>query len=273
MNSQAMSAQRTGVTVSLPRPFLPISVAIAIGFMAGSALSEEATKPNPKDNDWRLTLGVGAMIAPDYEGSDDYEAIPLPLIDLSWRDKVSIGTLGGPFIKVNFFKLNGPTPKDFLTLSTAVRYGGGREQDDNDALQGLGDIDGGMMVSLAADYQYQDFGIGLAVNRDVTGDREGTTVNAGLHYSFKLGVPRTMLTLGTDMTWADDDYMGTTFGISAAQAAASRRGFAAFDASSGVKDVGVSAKVRHRWDDNIGLLGQVGYTRLLGDAADSPIVD
>lgn len=247
--------------------------AFSLLLIAGTAWADEAKKPAGEDNDWRLTLGVGGKVSPDYEGSDDYEGTPLPLIDLSWKDKVSIGTLGGPGVKVNFFEIKGPTPNDKLTFSTTARYGGGRDQDDNDALVGLGDIDGGVTLGLGADYQYQDFGISLAVNHDVTGDRDGTTVKAGLHYSVKVGLPRTKLTLGTDMTWADDEYMGNIFGISAAQSATSRRGFGAFDASSGIKDVGVSAKLMHRWDENIGILGQVGYSRLLGDAADSPIVD
>lgn len=247
--------------------------ALVLCMATGAAWADEAKKPAGEENDWRLTLGIGGMVSPDYEGSDDYEGTPLPLIDLSWKDKVSIGTIGGPGLKVNFFEIQGPTPKDKLTFSSSVGYGGGRDQDDNDALQGLGDIDGGVIVGLGANYQYQDFGISLAMSHDATGDREGTVVKAGLNYSFKVGLPRTKLTLGTDMTWADDDYMGNTFGISAAQSASSRRGFGAFDASSGIKDVGVSAKLTHRWDENIGILGQVGYSRLLGDAADSPIVD
>lgn len=246
---------------------------LALCLAAGTAWADDAKKPEGEDSDWRLTLGVGGKVSPDYEGSDDYEATPLPLIDLSWKDKVSIGTRGGPGIKVNFFKIQGPTPKDALTFSTTARYAFGRDQDDNDALEGLGDIDGGVTMGLGADYQYRDFGISLAINHDVNGDRDGTTVKGGLHYSVKVGLPRTKLTLGTDMTWADDEYMGNIFGISAAQSATSRRGFAAFDASSGVKDVGVSAKLMHRWDENIGILGRVGYSRLLGDAADSPIVD
>jgi outer membrane scaffolding protein for murein synthesis (MipA/OmpV family) len=253
--------------------FWAVLAVFALFVTSGESFAGEDKKALSKKPDWRLTLGAGGAISPDYEGSDDYEATPLPLIDLSWRDTVSIGTLGGPGVKVNYFKLNGPTPKDHLTLSAFAGYGGGRDQDDNDALQGLGDLDAGVILGLGAHYQYQDFGASLGINRDVTGDREGTTASAGLHYSFLLGSPKMILTLGTGLTWADDDYMSNVFGISGAQAANSRSGFAAFDASSGIKDVGVNAMLMHRWDENIGILGQVGYSRLLSDAADSPIVD
>jgi hypothetical protein len=47
----------------------------------------------------------------------------------------------------------------------------------------------------------------------------------------------------------------------------SQRCFTAFDPSSGGKDVGVSAKLMRRWEENINILCQVGYSRLLGDAA------
>lgn len=235
--------------------------------------ADEGGKPPRGEKDWHLTLGAGGIVGPDYEGSDDYEATPLPLFELSWRDTVSIGTIGGPGLKVNYFKLKGPTPKDHLILSASAGYGGGRDQDDNDALQGLGDLDAGVILGLGANYQYQNFGISLGINHDVTGDREGTTVSAGASYSFALGSPKTLLTLGTGLTWADGDYMSNVFGISGTQVAASRSGFATFDASSGLKDIGVNAMLMHRWDENIGLMGQAGYSRLLGDAADSPIVD
>ncbi len=273
MHLSTLSGRIIFTAASSCRRGIAAAFALSLLMFPGATFAGNDVKPEAKKTDWRLTLGVGGSVSPDYEGSDDYEATPLPLIELSWRDIVSVGTLGGPGIKVNYFKLKGPTPKDHLTLSATAGYGGGRDQNDNDALQGLGDLDSGANLRLGADYQYQNFGVSLAVNWDVTGDRDGTTVTAGVHYSFALGSPKTLLTLGTGFTWADDEYMGNIFGISGAQAAASRRGFAAFDASSGIKDVGVNAMVMHRWDENIGILGQIGYSRLVGDAADSPIVD
>ena len=74
------------------------------------------------------------------------------------------------------------------------------------------------------------------------------------------------------LTWADNEYMNNTFGITAAQAARSRSGLARYDAGSGLKDVGVDLGIGYMLTDSIHVTGQVGYSRLLGDAADSPLV-
>jgi outer membrane scaffolding protein for murein synthesis (MipA/OmpV family) len=224
-------------------------------------------------SDWNFTLGAAGRYSADYQGSDDYDIKPLPLAKISWRDTVSIGSQkGGPGLKVNFLRVNGPSPKDRFVISTSLGYFSGRDQDDNDALQGLGDLNGGVTATLTADYKLQKFGVFLSVIRDMSGDREGTTANAGLGYTFVLGSPKTQLTLGPSVTWADDSYMENVFGISATQAASSALSFSEYRAASGINDVGVNVSVRHSLNQNVGIMGQIGYKQLLGDASDSPIV-
>ena len=66
--------------------------------------------------------------------------------------------------------------------------------------------------------------------------------------------------------------MQNTFGISSTQAANSLQNYQTFNAGSGIKDADLSANVQHRFSEHLALVGSVGYTQLLGDAADSPIV-
>ena len=58
---------------------------------------------------------------------------------------------------------------------------------------------------------------------------------------------------------------------SAAQSA--RSGMRQYQAEGGFKDAGISLDLNYNLTDNWGLTGQVGYKRLLGDAADSPLVE
>ena len=37
------------------------------------------------DSEWRVVMGAGAGMAPEYMGADDYEGKPLPLVDIEWR--------------------------------------------------------------------------------------------------------------------------------------------------------------------------------------------
>jgi len=72
-------------------------------------------------------------------------------------------------------------------------------------------------------------------------------------------------------SWADDDYMDAFFSVTPAQSLASLH--APYDASAGIKDVhvGLAADVPLGQDWSLKLLGQ--YTRLVGDAADSPVIE
>lgn len=54
-------------------------------------------------------LGAGGLFQPDYEGSDDYEVTPLPLLMVNYRDLVF---LRGPMLGANVLTLQGPRPGD-----------------------------------------------------------------------------------------------------------------------------------------------------------------
>jgi len=238
--------------------------------LAGGVEKMETEKGN--SSDWSFTVGAGAGYSSDYEGSDDYEIQAIPLFDVTWKDKVSVGTIGGPGIKVKALEIDGPTPQDKLTVTTSLGYFFGRDEDDNDALKGLGDIDGGVTAGVNLEYGIRQFVFETGIEHDLSGDRDGTVLNAGLKYRTMLGSEKTMLNVGPEISWASDDYMQSMFGITNAQASNSTRGYSAYDAGAGIKDIGVTATVMHGFTENISLMSQVGYTHLTGDAADSPIV-
>jgi outer membrane scaffolding protein for murein synthesis (MipA/OmpV family) len=72
-------------------------------------------------------------------------------------------------------------------------------------------------------------------------------------------------------TWADEDYMSSYFGIDAADAA--RSGLDEFSADEGFKDVSVGGGISYRLFERVSVSVVGLYTRLIDDAADSPVVD
>ena len=100
-------------------------------------------------------------------------------------------------------------------------------------------------------------------------NHEGVLVDAGIGWRQALS-PRWRTTLRAHATWADETHMQNVFGISAAQSA--RSGLRRHEAGGGFKDVGLSASLSYALTENWLLIGRAGYSRLLGDAADSPIV-
>jgi MipA family protein len=67
--------------------------------------------------------------------------------------------------------------------------------------------------------------------------------------------------------------MQTYFGVSAAQAAASLAHLPQFDPSAGFKDVSLGATAAVELDPRWTLYLTGRYTRLIGDAADSPVIE
>lgn len=229
---------------------------------AGIARADE---PQP-ESDWSFITGVGAMYAPDYEGSDDDTVMPVPFVEVSWRDRVRLTTEGGgPGIFAT------PLMADGLRFDLGVRYEFGRYEDDNDALKGLGDLEVGAVAVARLGYEVGPVTLGLEVARDLTGDRNGLAATAKAEYGLQL-LDDVRLSITPHVTWADDAYMSNSFGITAAQAARSARGLSRYDAGSGLKDAGIDLGIGYGLTDSIYLMGQVGYSRLLGDAADSPLV-
>jgi len=82
---------------------------------------------------------------------------------------------------------------------------------------------------------------------------------------------RKWTTIGTlNATYASGAFQRTFFGVDAAGAAAS--GLPQFDAEGGIRDVGATAVVTYRFTEKWGVNSVASYSRLIGDAADSPVV-
>jgi len=139
----------------------------------------------------------------------------------------------------------------------------------------MGDVDGQGLarVSLGSEpANSRGIGVhfGLEYETDVTNETNADTFSLYVGNKFALS-PRTTLDLTGRTTWADGDYMRAYFGVSDIQAA--RTGYGRFDANSGIADVGLDARLNWALTDHWLLFGSVGYSRLTGDAANSPIVD
>lgn len=232
--------------------------------LLGAAWSAMAEEPG---SDWEIQLGAGAIVTPDYEGSDDYEVSPLPLAQIAYKDRIF---LDGPSLGANLFIWDGPRPGDQLKIGPLVRYQMGRDEDDNDALKGLGSVDGSAEVGGFISYDNGPFSAGVKAFQDVGDGHEGMTVELEGGYRHHFNESWAMQA-GVSTTWADDDYTQSFFGIDTGQS--TRSGYREYNPDAGFKDVSLSLGVSYAVTENWNVTGMVGYSRLIGDAADSPIVD
>ena len=212
-------------------------------------------------------IGLVGIYGPDYEGSDEYEVSGFPLLDVEVAETVFLRRTA---LGVNAITLQGSDPDDRFIVGPIVNYAMGRDENDNDALNGLGDIDDTFEAGLFLSYETGPWSFDATGLTDVGDGHEGSTISASAGYGFS-PFERLFVNVSVGTEWADDDYMGSVFGISASQAAQS--GYQAFDAGAGFKSVGSELLLTYQITDRWAATALIGVDQLLGDAADSPIVD
>lgn len=225
-------------------------------------------------------IGVAFGAFPDFQGSDDVSAVGLPLVDIRQEEFMFIrgasvnpndgyGSIG--WNALNFGYSRSGERKFGLSVGPMIRFGAGRDEDDNSALSGLGDIGdsagSGVFIEARAGNWTADIS---STSQDAGDAGDGLLVAIRSSYTALIN-GRFSITPAVFAGWGDDDYMQGFYGVSNAQA--TRSGLTQFNAGSGFKDVGFQIGTTYSLSENFLINGQVGYQRLLDEAADSPIVD
>lgn len=252
---------------------------LTLPFMAAApALAQEA------EDHSSLTIGVGVASVPSYEGSDDSRLIvgpqlrgkvkdhafftrgPMLFFDaIPNRDDSGIDFQAGPAVGVRLDRTSRKQIKDSAVEAlgkrdTAVEVGG---------YVGIGKT--GIITSA-----YDNLSARVAVTKDVAGAHESYIVTPAIEYFTPLSI-RSFAGIGLSA-----DYVGKKFGryyfdVDAAGALAS--GLPVYTrggSGSGFRRVNanltggysLSGDIRKGWV----IVGAVGYSRMLGRYADSPVV-
>ena len=215
--------------------------------------------------DITYSVGAGAGMAPDYEGSDDSEGVPLPYFSAQWENGRYV-KLDGAALKANLLA------SDTWSLGPLLQYRGKRDDDvDNNAVSRMREIDAAIEAGAFLGYKFANWDFGIQMATDVSDEHDGMLATAGTGYTFK--TDRMSTRIGVSLTYADDDYMDTYFSVDADNASASRSGLPIYKAESGLKDIGVNVMLLYNMTGNWDIRGGLSYIALLGDAEDSPIVD
>ncbi len=211
-----------------------------------------------KLHEWDVTMGGGAMLAPKFEGSDEFEVLPVPFISANFGERVHLDPRG---LLIDAYQTHG------VVFSIKGGFELGRSEDDSDHLRGLGDVDAGAVIGGVIAYKTGPLEFTAALDKTIGGS-DGLTGTFGAKASHMYG--RFLLSAGASATWADNNHMDAYFSVNGAQSA--RSGFDQFDAEAGFKRVDIEASVGYLLTENWVVQAQVGVGFLLGDAADSPIV-
>jgi MipA family protein len=233
---------------------LSASLMVAASQVTAQAFDDE----DASDGKWEIVLGAGGLYEPTFEGAKDHETTALPYFSITYDDTYSIGVDG---LSARLYD------GEALGLTAKIGYDFGRSEDDDPHLAGLGEIKGGATLGFGVDYEAGPVELYADIERSF-GDVDGIVGTFGAEISRPVG----QFVLGANLsaTWADNNHMQNYFGVTAAQSASS--GLAAYKAGAGFKSVDLELSAAYMLSENWMLQGQIEVGKLIGDAADSPIV-
>jgi MipA family protein len=236
---------------------IPLRLLVALGAAASATVALA-------DEGFGLQAGAAVIVAPRYEGSKEVRVLAVPILSPAGLGDGRVEFRGPDDLRFRLLDLGA------VSFGPLVGYRFGREEDDGDLLNGLGDIDGGIVGGGFASVKSGPLAASVSYHRQFSGDDTGAIVRLGLSAEHAV-TERVTVTADIGTTWADQDYMDAYFGIDAAQSANS--GLAVHTADASIKDVNVGLKAGMMLTDAWKLTLAGRYTRLLGDAADSPVVE
>ncbi|TMJ18344.1 MAG: MipA/OmpV family protein [Alphaproteobacteria bacterium] len=209
-----------------------------------------------------VMAGVGAQAYPKFVGADDYGIFPYFIG--SFRREGSPLNFSAPGDGLGITLLSRDNAFNF---GPSVEFVAEREEDDVGAPVGnVGfTVEAGGFVEL---FPTQNFRLRAEVRKGI-GGHEGLVSDLSADFVVR-DRDTYVFSIGPRARWADDNYHDAYFGVTPAVAVAS--GLPAYNPSSGFYSVGAAAGLTYKLGRNWGMQGYLGYDRLVGDAADSPIV-
>ena len=210
-----------------------------------------------------LSLGVGPVYQPDYFGSNDYEFNADPQVYVKFRNFIFLDDDGADFALLGF---------SGFRVGPSLRIRGRRDQDDNPALQGLGDVGttfefGGFIATTFLDR----FSIRAKARHGIKTGHRGTIVDGYLTALLFRAGPVSVSASG-QASWIGDRYADAYFTVTPEQSLRSNGLLSVYDADAGFRDVGGSVNgyinVLDRWSVN----PYVQYNYIFDDYANTPII-
>ena len=211
--------------------------------------------------DIRVRVGLGAQLRPEFVGADSTAVAPLWDLDIArgsneFAFEAPDYSFGIPVVSTGGFSF-GP----------AANIASKRKESDVGAP--VGKVSTTFEAGAFAGYQ---LGESIHLRGEVLkgiGGHEGLVGTVGADQVWRDG-DRYVFSIGPRVLFSNARYQRAYFGVTPAAALAS--GLPAYDPGGGVHGVALASGLSYQFNNRIGLFGFGRYERLVGDAADSPIV-
>jgi len=209
-----------------------------------------------------VRLGLGFGVTPDYMGSDNYRFRVVPLVDIRYKD---IWQLNGSRLTYSLVR------KEKWSAGPLINMRFGRNASQSVVLEGFGDISDTLEIGGFVRYQSESAMVSAEYRHGISAGIGSSILLTAGHGIYKNG--RFSAMLAARARWMDSKSMQTNFGLTDAQSEASSAGLSAFSANASVAELNGNLVGSFELNDQVRLLSLISYGKLMGDAADSPLVN
>jgi outer membrane protein len=229
---------------------------------AVTALSSTAASADPLiGGDYRIRVGIGAQIVPQWPGSKSDETIVYPKFSIAKGDSPFKFSAQDDSFGIALISTHG------FSAGPVAKLASGRTDEEVGAP--VGEVHrtvevGGFVQQFIGD----SFRIRGELRKGI-GGHKGLAGNAGVDFILRDG-DKYLFSIGPRLGFADSRFMDTYFGVSEEAALAS--GLPEFHPSGTFRSAGVQSDFIYSLGGSWGVYGYARYARLIGDAAKSPIV-
>lgn len=259
----------------------PANFILAAALCAGipaAALAQEAPAPetNVLAGD-HLTIGAGLIYGPSYDGSDDYVASPVPVVQGNLKGIAITPRPGGVALDL---VPDGKDARIGFSLGPVATLSSNRASQIGDpVVRAAGKLDdaielganGGVTIYRVL-HRFDSLTISADAKWDVAGSHSGRTISPTVSYFTPLS-RAALVTLSASLKHVDDDYARYYYSVSPAQGTAS--GLPRFDAKGGWESWSLGMLAGYDLNGNaldggfaVFVIG--AYSRLMNDAAATP---
>jgi outer membrane scaffolding protein for murein synthesis (MipA/OmpV family) len=250
------------------KSIIAVTVCSLLASRMAAAQQAAPSQPGSWLQDTKITIGLGVGRMARYAGSDEYRAVPVPVLKIVSPSGFFLDSTQGAGYRHDI--------SDTLFASAAIGYDAGRKDSSDglrsgsDKLKGMGEIKGSVLANLEAGIKLggsSSFSVGLS--QALSNRERGISYHAQLS-STVLKLEKDNVTVSGAAYFGSAKYNQTFFGVTALQSRNS--GYAQYKAESGLNALNASVVWTHSFNRTWSVSTMVGATHYVQKAADSPLV-
>jgi outer membrane protein len=234
---------------------------IAVTLAAAGILPAWSPAFAQDSGDTRVRVGLGAQLRPEFVGADHTEVGPL------WDIDIARGTNEFPFEAPDYSFGIPVISSGGFSFGPAANIASSRKESDVGAP--VGEVKTTIEAGGFTNYEVSESFYLHAEMLKGIGGHKGVVGTLGADYVWRDG-DKYVLSVGPRLLLSDSRYQRAYFGVTPAAALAS--GLPAYRPTGVVHGVAMASGLSYQLNNRFGLFGYGRYERLVGDAADSPIV-